>query len=166
VYVRPCTKYPTYGIKTCVAKQGDTHFKSFSISNYTVKEALQKNPYSRMGYRFRLGNNCGVDDQLDGVTSVSGRSRCSKRDNKLANSKFAIRYSKKRLGRSHFVPSVFWLCCIRFREIFPTGWHMRGGEYALWICRYKQPTACVCKVRLRCLNIPLPIFYNFVEKFP
>ncbi|RNA38991.1 hypothetical protein BpHYR1_041668 [Brachionus plicatilis] len=31
------------------------------------------------GYRFRLGNNSGVDDQLDAVTSVSGRSRCSKR---------------------------------------------------------------------------------------
>ncbi|RNA32260.1 hypothetical protein BpHYR1_036949 [Brachionus plicatilis] len=30
-------------------------------------------------YRFRLGNNSGVDDQLDTVTSVSGRSRCSKR---------------------------------------------------------------------------------------
>ncbi|RNA00563.1 hypothetical protein BpHYR1_011096 [Brachionus plicatilis] len=29
-------------------------------------------------YRFRLGNNSGVDDQLT-VTSVSGRSRCSKR---------------------------------------------------------------------------------------
>ncbi|RNA28841.1 hypothetical protein BpHYR1_039091 [Brachionus plicatilis] len=24
VYVRPCTKYPTHGIKACVAKQGDT----------------------------------------------------------------------------------------------------------------------------------------------
>ncbi|RNA27645.1 hypothetical protein BpHYR1_014782 [Brachionus plicatilis] len=31
------------------------------------------------GYRFRLGNNSGVDDQLDAVTSVSGRSHCSKR---------------------------------------------------------------------------------------
>ncbi|RNA29566.1 hypothetical protein BpHYR1_041899 [Brachionus plicatilis] len=25
VYVRPCTKYPTHGIKACVAKQGDTY---------------------------------------------------------------------------------------------------------------------------------------------
>ncbi|RNA24849.1 hypothetical protein BpHYR1_043697 [Brachionus plicatilis] len=24
VYVRPCTKYPTHGIKACVAKQGNT----------------------------------------------------------------------------------------------------------------------------------------------
>ncbi|RNA09581.1 hypothetical protein BpHYR1_039301 [Brachionus plicatilis] len=24
VHVRPCTKYPTHGIKACVAKQGDT----------------------------------------------------------------------------------------------------------------------------------------------
>ncbi|RNA11727.1 hypothetical protein BpHYR1_034180 [Brachionus plicatilis] len=24
VYVRPCTKYPTHGIKACVVKQGDT----------------------------------------------------------------------------------------------------------------------------------------------
>ncbi|RNA12236.1 hypothetical protein BpHYR1_029905, partial [Brachionus plicatilis] len=31
------------------------------------------------GYQFRLGNNSGVDDQLDAVTSVSGRSRCSKK---------------------------------------------------------------------------------------
>ncbi|RNA22302.1 hypothetical protein BpHYR1_044268 [Brachionus plicatilis] len=31
------------------------------------------------GDRFRLGNNSGVDDQLDAVTSVSGRSRCSKK---------------------------------------------------------------------------------------
>ncbi|RNA04592.1 hypothetical protein BpHYR1_044019 [Brachionus plicatilis] len=31
------------------------------------------------GNRFRLGNKSGVDDQLEAVTSVSGRSRCSKR---------------------------------------------------------------------------------------
>ncbi|RNA07744.1 hypothetical protein BpHYR1_005526 [Brachionus plicatilis] len=31
VYVRPCTKYPTHGIKACVAKQGDTNTNSFKI---------------------------------------------------------------------------------------------------------------------------------------
>ncbi|RNA31569.1 hypothetical protein BpHYR1_048572 [Brachionus plicatilis] len=29
VYVRPCTKYPTRGIKACVAKQGDTRNNDF-----------------------------------------------------------------------------------------------------------------------------------------
>nr|QNH67968.1 ATP-binding cassette transporter subfamily G-like protein 2 [Brachionus plicatilis] len=44
-------------------------------------------PHSSLkkGDRFRLGNNSGVDDQLDAVTSVSGRSRCSK-VNTLLNS--------------------------------------------------------------------------------
>ncbi|RNA43670.1 hypothetical protein BpHYR1_001985 [Brachionus plicatilis] len=32
VYVRPCTKYPTHGIKACVAKQGDTTFFQISVN--------------------------------------------------------------------------------------------------------------------------------------
>ncbi|RNA44094.1 hypothetical protein BpHYR1_010945 [Brachionus plicatilis] len=41
VYVRPCTKYPTYGIKACVAKQGETivfnsvqREKSYVLDNF------------------------------------------------------------------------------------------------------------------------------------
>ncbi|RNA20536.1 hypothetical protein BpHYR1_006156 [Brachionus plicatilis] len=37
VYVRPCTKYPTHGIKACVAKKGDT-----SISSLIAKKAQKK----------------------------------------------------------------------------------------------------------------------------
>ncbi|RNA17645.1 hypothetical protein BpHYR1_028434 [Brachionus plicatilis] len=37
VYVRPCTKYPTHGIKACVAKQGDTINKDiFSINCFCL----------------------------------------------------------------------------------------------------------------------------------
>ncbi|RNA04576.1 hypothetical protein BpHYR1_004184 [Brachionus plicatilis] len=49
------------------------------IRQFRAAIALFWSPYSRMGYQFRLGNNSGVDDQLDAVTSVSGRSRCSKK---------------------------------------------------------------------------------------
>ncbi|RNA12600.1 hypothetical protein BpHYR1_009086 [Brachionus plicatilis] len=46
------------------------------------------------GYRLLMGNNSGVDDQLDAVTSVSGRSRCSKRNlSKLLNLKLDRRDS-------------------------------------------------------------------------
>ncbi|RNA11882.1 hypothetical protein BpHYR1_033332 [Brachionus plicatilis] len=33
VYVRPCTKYPTYGIKACVANQGDTDLRKIYKKN-------------------------------------------------------------------------------------------------------------------------------------
>ncbi|RNA37492.1 hypothetical protein BpHYR1_005127 [Brachionus plicatilis] len=36
VYVRPCTKYPTYGIKACVAKQGET----ILLRNYGINFSL------------------------------------------------------------------------------------------------------------------------------
>ncbi|RNA26696.1 hypothetical protein BpHYR1_036625 [Brachionus plicatilis] len=37
VYVRPCIKYPTYGIKACVAKRGYGKIKSFELILLLVK---------------------------------------------------------------------------------------------------------------------------------
>ncbi|RMZ99031.1 hypothetical protein BpHYR1_012547 [Brachionus plicatilis] len=50
-------------------------------SKYLCSTGRMFKPLSSLkwGYRFRLGNNSGVDDQLDAVTSVSSWSRCSKR---------------------------------------------------------------------------------------
>ncbi|RNA40387.1 hypothetical protein BpHYR1_001285, partial [Brachionus plicatilis] len=36
IYVRPCTKYPTHGIKACVAKQGDTNISCFLVPLFTI----------------------------------------------------------------------------------------------------------------------------------
>ncbi|RNA34994.1 hypothetical protein BpHYR1_003211 [Brachionus plicatilis] len=45
--------------------------KIFKISQQYGDEWLNYINMKEKGYRFRLGNNSGVDDQLDAVTSVA-----------------------------------------------------------------------------------------------
>ncbi|RNA11922.1 hypothetical protein BpHYR1_017145 [Brachionus plicatilis] len=56
VYVRPCTKYPTHGIKACVAKQGDT--SSSEVINFEIAHAksygVRNSIYCEIVWKFAL----------------------------------------------------------------------------------------------------------------
>ncbi|RNA19895.1 hypothetical protein BpHYR1_029273 [Brachionus plicatilis] len=60
--------------------------------------------YGTNRYRFRLGTNSGVDDQLDAVTSVSGRSRCLKRCR--LKIKYTINCLQNYLYNNNYVPQM------------------------------------------------------------
>ncbi|RMZ96182.1 hypothetical protein BpHYR1_039949, partial [Brachionus plicatilis] len=85
VYVRPCTKYPTHGIKACVAKQGDT-------IHYQVKNDNQT--WSRC---IRFGCSIGVYLFLDAILFMSTRVEATS----ISRSELRLSLSSSILSRLH-----------------------------------------------------------------